>query len=735
MDGTPRTETGIHQSDHNVYLKCLLALSQPFVNNLRHVRVSALHSSTFGTGGQHNKLKNMKRNGLSLFGLALLLSTARVPAIEGMRLTVQGSNAVITWPSTDEQSYYVRHRSTLDTNTPWAFLANNINAAEGTNRTAFTHVGAVLYPPPAQGGGGPAGGPPPAPGRSMMSSSSGVGWFDLWKYEDRDPYIWEIEQRPPLPWDPDVWILREHQALSADGSILMSEGGGTNATMGFYSVEPAASAYILLANNTLLSNIVNISVALYATGTNKIVSIQLLDITDGETNLLGWTDQSGLTNVSFAIDTSYLKIGNRDLQVRVEDNNGPALTGEFANTGYSPVVRVRVANPIYFYRYETPEVGWKIRVGFGTTEPNGTWSIDIRDPQGTLYATANGDIATSTNSQGFIIREDDTIFDPGLGDNRLRNYYDQYSEEYFDVTITVRGVAQGSPPASPPAKVKNVRKRVKSRPHQRLGCVVEDISVIGDTGNRSTMDAMMDAVLQGFGMLGQHFDLPTMTLEDTPTPGSEGWNIINQPALWRNLNYFVAGTNTTVQPATHFFSFSHGWGGGIGREGAGIDGSMTTETLQSLGYWGHSNVVFQGGKATLPFRPRGMTFAFVDGCDTMTGSIVDVLVGGVMSYGGRGKITLDQLQQYGSFPHYGCGWTKKKGSKFRGTTDILIDHADYVGLFFEWLLTIDPNTGLPRFTYQQARERARHTRLNDSVINPVALGWDHTGCDELFIDE
>jgi hypothetical protein len=181
--------------------------------------------------------------------------------------------------------------------------------------------GSVRYPLPGQGGGGPAEGPPPIPGGSSITSSE---WFDLWKYEGRDPYIWEIEQRPPFPWDPAVSISREQRARSDDGSMmLMSEGGGTNTTMGFYSVEPAAGAYILLTNNTVLSNIVNVPIALYATGTNKIVSVQLLDITGDETNLLGWTDQSGLTNVSFAIDTSYLKTWNRDLQVRVEDNKWP----------------------------------------------------------------------------------------------------------------------------------------------------------------------------------------------------------------------------------------------------------------------------------------------------------------------------------------------------------------------------------------------------------------------------
>src|SRR5688500_1641360 len=186
-----------------------------------------------------------------------------------MKLTIQGSNSVITWPSTEEQSYYGRHRSTLHTNTPWVFLTNSMNAAEGTNRTSFAHEGGVLYPPPGEGGGGTAEGPPPAPsGASMMSSSSGVEWFDLWQYEGREPYTWEIEQRPPLPWDPEVWMVSERQAMSADGESMMamseSESGGTNKTMGFYSVEPAAGAHILLTNNTVLSNVVSIPIALYA---------------------------------------------------------------------------------------------------------------------------------------------------------------------------------------------------------------------------------------------------------------------------------------------------------------------------------------------------------------------------------------------------------------------------------------------------------------------------------------
>lgn len=225
----------------------------------------------------------IKTTFIVIVGGALAGITTPVIAVPDMRVTVQGSNAVITWPSTEEQTYYVRHRATLHTNTSWVFLTNGMAAAEGTNRTSFIHAGAVLYPPPAAGGGGgTAEGPPPPGGSSMAASSSsfdvGIPMWDRWMYEGRLPYLHELEKRPPYPWDPDVWAMKmERQLTSADSSTMQSSstegsGSGLNTTMGFYSVEPAAGARILLTNGTVLSNIVSIPIVVYATGTNKVVS-------------------------------------------------------------------------------------------------------------------------------------------------------------------------------------------------------------------------------------------------------------------------------------------------------------------------------------------------------------------------------------------------------------------------------------------------------------------------------
>jgi len=176
-----------------------------------------------------------------LFGLIGLLSFAnQVFAIHGLSLTVQGTNALLSWPSTGTENYLVQFRPDLTTSNVWSTLTNNYPAAVGTNRTTFIHAGAVSYPPPA-GGGGPAEGPPPAPGGSSMAPPDGgsVSIFNTWIYEGREPYTWEKEQRPPYPWDPDVWIMRaEKQSFSPDGSTqsLTESGGGSNATMGFYRV-------------------------------------------------------------------------------------------------------------------------------------------------------------------------------------------------------------------------------------------------------------------------------------------------------------------------------------------------------------------------------------------------------------------------------------------------------------------------------------------------------------------
>src|SRR5829696_4709759 len=94
---------------------------------------------------------------LSIFGSALFTH-----AIENLRISVQGSNVVLSWPSLTNENFIVEYRELLTTNTPWTSPASNYPAKAGTNWTTFTHSNIVVYPPSDtnSGGGGSFCGPP-----------------------------------------------------------------------------------------------------------------------------------------------------------------------------------------------------------------------------------------------------------------------------------------------------------------------------------------------------------------------------------------------------------------------------------------------------------------------------------------------------------------------------------------------------------------------------------------------
>ena len=75
-------------------------------------------------------------------GASLLASITSSLAIEGLQISLQSPDVVLSWPSHGYEHYLIQYRPTLDTNTPWAELTNNY-PANSTNQTTFT-IGGVL---------------------------------------------------------------------------------------------------------------------------------------------------------------------------------------------------------------------------------------------------------------------------------------------------------------------------------------------------------------------------------------------------------------------------------------------------------------------------------------------------------------------------------------------------------------------------------------------------------------
>src|SRR5665213_4507933 len=101
--------------------------------------------------------------------------TLQTFAIEGLKISVQSSNAVLSWPSTNTETYIVRYRPTLTPDSSWLTLTDFLAAASNTNITVFVHSNIVQYPPSSPGGGGGGGNIMPfVPGGMSGASSAPV---------------------------------------------------------------------------------------------------------------------------------------------------------------------------------------------------------------------------------------------------------------------------------------------------------------------------------------------------------------------------------------------------------------------------------------------------------------------------------------------------------------------------------------------------------------------------------
>ncbi|MGI8965809.1 MAG: hypothetical protein ACR2H1_06935, partial [Limisphaerales bacterium] len=123
---------------------------------------------------------------LSLLALLILFAVTLAPcfAIEGLKISLQSSNVVLSWPSMTNETFIVQFRSAFGTNTPWQMLTNNLPADPNTNVTVFYHSNQVSDAFSSSSGG------PPSP------SDSNAG-------KEKEP---KKVEWPPVPWDESTWL-------------------------------------------------------------------------------------------------------------------------------------------------------------------------------------------------------------------------------------------------------------------------------------------------------------------------------------------------------------------------------------------------------------------------------------------------------------------------------------------------------------------------------------------------
>lgn len=338
--------------------------------------------------------------------LLVVVVTFTTYAIEGLRISVVQSNAVLSWPSQTNETFIVQWRAGFETNCPWVTLSTNHLAATNTNWTVFTHTNQIPGNTniTTMGVGG-SGGPPPM----MLSSSTSASTTDAAK-----PKKEKIKQTelPPMPWDPSSWTSST-TAQRSGGVQPMESGSGegsTNSTTscGFYRV-------------------VRTGVSLWAPDLAGVASGKRnvrveVGHTNGELNFLtvllngGASDAAGMIAKPFIdpvaeIDTLRLTNGLHSLQVQAflaktpldeaPNENGGLLT--LSSTGTTLAVTNAISypylEPFFFDDYRS------LFIQARSVDPVVNYWIDFYSPSGSYVgqfhgATTNGLIAVQLGFSG-----------------------------------------------------------------------------------------------------------------------------------------------------------------------------------------------------------------------------------------------------------------------------------------------------------------------------------------------
>lgn len=171
-----------------------------------------------------------------LFTIALFLAASLSALGAPVKISVQGTNVVLRWPSQSQQTFVIGYRAALDAANPWTILRTNYPANTSSNETIFVITNVV----PVQsfsGGGGGSGGPPPAPNSTSFAGGDTTAGAEAVK---RKPFeAPDFIYPPPLQKEPEKWAARSRSAAAAAAS---NGSGGANAlesltvNSGFYTV-------------------------------------------------------------------------------------------------------------------------------------------------------------------------------------------------------------------------------------------------------------------------------------------------------------------------------------------------------------------------------------------------------------------------------------------------------------------------------------------------------------------
>jgi hypothetical protein len=262
--------------------------------------------------------------------LILLTSGISSMAIEGLQISVQSTNAVLSWPSTNIETYIVQYRSNLTASSSWQTLTDYYPAATSANITLFVNSNSVIYLPSGPGG------------------TNGGGSINL-----------------------------TNTSSGSDTNTFVS-------TSGFYQVVRDGVHIFGLTNGMVLSGEIVTPIE-YATGiTDLIAGVALY--TTNDVPIIGASSSTGPDGGQL-LDWDTTQIPNGQYAIEAELNYASS------NPVVSVPVTVTIDNPISFPNTMAQYYGSQMWI-YAITVPNAAYELDIYGENtnyiGSFYGNADG---------------------------------------------------------------------------------------------------------------------------------------------------------------------------------------------------------------------------------------------------------------------------------------------------------------------------------------------------------
>lgn len=274
-------------------------------------------------------------------GIAMMLLFAlRTFAIEGLKVSVQSSNAVLSWPSTNDETFIVQYRPTMNSTSTWLMVTSSLPADAVSNLTFFVHAGSVQYPPPGSG-----------------SSTNGGGGFPM----------------PP-----------EGGTNSSSGST-----NGFQSTVGFYRVVRTGVHLVGITNGMTLSGVISIPVEV-GTDAGDLVTVSVREDGSPVGNSPTVAPFPGPLNV--VLDTTVMSNGVHQISGYAswvsggDEGSGTGVDAE------SPTITINVYNEISFPSWieQFGELNDSVLITAQSAHTNADWTVDVYGSNAGYIGTFSG---------------------------------------------------------------------------------------------------------------------------------------------------------------------------------------------------------------------------------------------------------------------------------------------------------------------------------------------------------